>query len=91
MLHLKTFFYRLFFVGFCLIVSMLIGFLLFKPIYITHSLIIPYSLHPYDICTTYPLVWKKIKLYFILFYFLSNLLCSNALYSILFKNILKNI
>lgn len=91
MLHLKTFFYRLFFVGFCLIVSMLIGFLLFKPIYITHSLIIPYSLHPYDICTTYPLVWKKIKLYFILFYFLSNLLCSNALYSILFKKHFKKI
>ena len=74
---------------FCIILSSficLIGFILFKPIYKANSIIIPYSLHPYDICITYPKVWKNIKFYFIVFYITSSLFSSNSLYSLLFIN-----
>lgn len=72
---------------FCIMLSSflcLIGFILFKPIYEAESVIIPYSLHPYDICTTYPEVWKNIKFYFILFYIISSIISANSLYSLLF-------
>lgn len=62
----------------------LIGFILFKPIYETNSVIIPYSLEPYDICISKPVLWKKIKFYFIIFYIASSIICSNSLYSLLF-------
>lgn len=72
---------------FCIILSSflcLIGFILFKPIYEADSVIIPYSLHPYDICITYPGVWKNIKFYFIVFYIASSVFSTNSLYSLLF-------
>lgn len=59
----------------------LIGVHLFKPIYEANSVIIPYSLHPYDICITKPNLWEKLKLYFIIFYIISSLICSNSIYS----------
>lgn len=62
----------------------LIGFILFKPIYEANSIIIPYSLHPYDICISYPNVWKNIQFYFIVFYIASSFFSSNSLYSLLF-------
>lgn len=65
----------------------LIGFILFKPIYISNSIIIPYSLEPYDICITKPDLWEKIKFYFIIFYICSSFICSNTIYSkLLFVN-----
>ncbi len=72
---------------FCIILSCflcLIGYILFKPIYDADLVIIPYSLHPYDICATYPEVWKNIKFYFILFYMASSIISSNYLYSLIF-------
>ena len=72
---------------FCIILSSficLIGFILFKPIYESNTIIIPYSLHPYNICTIYPDVWKNIKFYFIIFYIVSSIFSSNFLYSLLF-------
>lgn len=81
----KKIFYRLCFTLLCVLISFIIGFILFKPIYIAKSVIIPYSLHPYDICLQYPVAWNKIKMYFILFYFLSTILCTNFIYSIISK------
>lgn len=78
---------------FCLVVSFilcLIGFILFKPIYQANSVIIPYSLHPYNICITEPDLWKNIKFYFIVFYIASSTICSRSLYFLLFYKILKN-
>jgi len=72
---------------FCLIVSFilcLIGFILFKPIYASNSIIIPYSLHPYDICISNPNLWKGLKFYFIIFYIASSFIFSNSLYSFIF-------
>lgn len=77
---------RFLFVLFFTFTFSLIGFILFKPIYSATSLIIPYSLTPYDICIKYPIAWKYLKFYFILFYFLSSLICSNSVFVLLFKN-----
>lgn len=71
---------------FCFFVSFilcLIGFILFKPIYYSNHIIIPYSLHPYDICELKPDLWNSIKFYFIVFYIASSFICSNALYSLI--------
>lgn len=74
----------------CILLSTIlciIGFYLFKPIYEANSVIIPYSLHPYDICITKPDLWEKLKLYFIIFYIASSFICSNSIYSkLLFIN-----
>lgn len=78
--------HRLFFVMLFSVFLCIIGFIIFKPIYISSSIIIPYSLHPYDICVTNPNLWTNIKFYFIVFYFLSSLICSNSFYSLIFRN-----
>ncbi len=78
---------------FCFAVSSilcLIGFILFKPIYQANSVIIPYSLHPYDICVTKPDLWNGIKFYFIVFYIASCFICSHSLYLILVGKFSKN-
>lgn len=81
----RCFFSLLFFSFFCLV-----GFILFKPIYESNSIIIPYSLHPYDICVTKPDLWKSIKFYFIIFYIGSSCICSNSLYSLIFRKKFKH-
>lgn len=82
---LKKFLYHLCFISFFIAICFISGFILFKPIYLANSVVIPYSLHPYDICIKYPIIWNKIKMYFIIFYFLSTILCGNFIYSFLFK------
>ena len=59
---------------------------MFNPIYASSSIIIPYSLIPYDICIKYPIAWKYLKSYIALFYFSSSIICSNSLFILLFKN-----
>lgn len=88
---LRKFFYRCFFVVFSCILSFIIAFILFTPIYQSSSIIIPYSIHPYDICINYPLVWKKIKFYFVLFYLLSSLFCFNSFYSLFLEKFFRKI
>lgn len=86
MAHLKKLFLRFIFIAICSNLLVLIGFIVFKPIYLANSITIPYSLNPYDICIRYPIAWTKIKLYFILFYILATCLCANAVYSFLYKH-----
>lgn len=81
----KKIFCRFLLLGFWFFFFILIGIILFKPIYLANSIIIPYSLHPYDICTRYPDAWQKIKFYFVVFYIVSTFLCGNFVYSLLFK------
>lgn len=78
--------HRFFFVMYFSIFLCIIGYILFKPIYISSSIMIPYSLHPYDICITNPSLWKYIKFYFVIFYLLSAFICSNSIYSLIFRN-----
>lgn len=82
---LKKTFGRFLFVSFWSLFFTFIGIILFRPIYLADSIIIPYSLHPYDICIRYPDAWQKIKFYFIIFYLISTFLCANSIYSLLFK------
>lgn len=82
--------HRFFFVMYFSIFLCIIGYILFKPIYISSSVMIPYSLRPYDICITNPDLWKSIKFYFVIFYLLSAFICSNSLYSLIFRNKFNN-
>ena len=84
---LQKFCHRSFFCAIFLFVLCLVGFVLFKPIYEATSIIIPYSLHPYDIYTTKPDVWHSFKLYFIVFYIFSAVIYSNFFYSLLFNRL----
>lgn len=82
--------HRFFFVMYFSIFLCIIGYILFKPIYISSSIMIPYSLRPYDICITNPDLWRSIKFYFVIFYLLSAFICSNSLYSLIFRNKFNN-
>lgn len=81
----KKIFCRFLFVGFWSFFFIFIGIILFKPIYLANSIIIPYSLHPYDICIRYPDAWQKTKFYFVVFYIVSTFLCGNFVSSLLLK------
>lgn len=82
--------HRFFFVMYFSVCLCIVGYILFKPIYISPSIMIPYSLHPYDICITNPSLWKGIKFYFVIFYLLSAFICSNSIYSLIFRNKFNN-
>lgn len=86
----KKFFHRCFFCMVFFLILCFVGFILFKPIYKSNSIVIPYSLHPYDICLTKPDLWKNIKFYFIVFYLISSFICSNSIYSLIFRNCFLN-
>lgn len=57
----------------------------FSQLYISNSIIIPYGITDFDICVTNPIAWKHIKFIYIIFFILSNITCSNAIYSMLPK------
>ncbi len=87
----QKFYHRLFFCFIFCFFLCLIGFILFKPIFLTNTVIIPYSLHPYDICATKPVLWQNIKICFIIFYVISSIICSNFLYSLIFRKYILNV
>ena len=86
-MQFRKLFYRLVFICVWLAIFLAFGCYLFYPIYTADSIIIPYSLHPYDICVRYPVIWMKLKGYFILFYLLSCTLISNFAYTRLSKKL----
>lgn len=82
----KNFLLRVFFCIISSFIFCLIGFILFKPIYVATSVVIPYSLNHNDICITNPSLWNNIKFYFIIFYFASSVISSNLIFSLIFHN-----
>ena len=62
----------------------IIFFMLFHNIYTANSIIIPFALHPFDICEKYPDIWLKLKLIYIPITFISSLIWANILYSHIF-------
>lgn len=62
-----------------------IGCIIFFPIYFSNSIIIPYSLKPYDICIKYPDAWNIIKILFIVFYICSCVILFNKIFSFIIK------
>lgn len=71
---------------FLLFLSAIFFFLLY-PIYISNSIIFPYSITPFDIVNKYPSIWLKLKQFYILFFAFSNIILSNFIYSNLIKKI----
>ena len=53
---------------------------IFQPILFSNSIIIPYSLHPFDICKKAPEAWLVIKSSYIVISFISFLIISNSIF-----------
>ena len=53
----------------------------FYPIFIATEIIIPYGIHPFDICAKNPLLWKYIKILFLFTYIFSNIIILNSFYN----------
>ncbi len=84
-------------ITFCLsflIISCILAQKIFYSIFISEEIIITYGIHPFDICTKNPLLWKYVKISFIITYIFSNLIIPNLLYNRflnkLFLKIFKN-
>ena len=77
----EKFFSKFLFISLSTLLFIIIGCLIFYPIFFSNSIIIPYSLNPYDICIKYPNTWNNIKLLFILFYIISSIIVSYKSYN----------
>ena len=63
---------------------------MFSDIFYSNSVIITYSLHPFDICIKNPDLWKYIKITFLITYIFSSFIISNFIYiifSLFFKKL----
>ena len=65
--------------------------LLFKPIFLANSVIFPYSIHPFDICSKIPVAWKYIKLLYLICFVFSSIIIFNSIYSLIFKKRFSNV
>ena len=63
------------------IIFSIILFHVFKPIYTANELIISYGIHPFDICSKNPQLWKYIKATFIFTSIFSNFLIGYFIYN----------
>lgn len=63
------------------IIFSIILFHVFKPIYTANELIISYGIHPFDICSKSPQLWKYIKTTFIFTSIFSNFLIGYFIYN----------
>ncbi len=66
---------------------LIFGFILFKPIYISDTIIINYGLKPFNICVEQPTIWNQIKLLFVITYILSTCIISKSISNFIFKNV----
>ena len=71
---------RIYFISFISFILLILGILIFFPIYITKHLIFPYAIHPFDLCTEQNSIWMLIKILFFIFYLISSIIISNLLY-----------
>lgn len=82
-----SFFRRLIFIEVFLIISCIIASIIFMPIYQSTKIVIPYALHPFDICKEHSIWWKNIKIAYIVFYILANGIIVNSIYTIIKRKI----
>lgn len=82
---MKTLFRLSFIFSFLIITILLLVFIL-KPVFLSNNIIFPYSIESFNICEKNPTVWFFIKLLYIFFYISTNIIISNSLFNILFKN-----
>ena len=62
-----------------------LGVFLFYPIFVSESIIFPFSLSPFDICKEYPVFWEQFKKTYVFSYLLSSIIYSKFFCSILFS------
>lgn len=84
-MFVNTLFRRLVFSLVFLIVSLFICYIIFNPLFTSTNLIINLFSGSFDICSKYPDLWSKLKLLYLIFFILSNLIYSNMIYPIFFK------
>ena len=87
--------HKIFFCVLFLFISCFFGIIIFYPIYFSKEIIITYGIHPFDICSKNPLLWKYIKIVFIFTYIFSNIIFSifiynKFLFNIFYKKNIKN-
>ena len=70
----------IFLITLCVVFSII--YYIFSPILNATELIFPYAIHPFDIVSTYPDTWKKIRFY----YFISLFISYSIIYFYLTKN-----
>ena len=66
--------YKIFLIFFLSLLHFFIIILIFLPIFKANSIIFTFSLTPFDICSKFPVQWKYLKLFFIIFQLISSLL-----------------
>lgn len=79
--------FRLSFILSFLIITILLLVLFLKPIFISSNIIFPYSIQKFNICEKNPTAWFNIKLLYIIFYIFANIIISNSIFNLLFKDI----
>ena len=65
------------------------GLKIFYPIFTSSTIIIEYGLHPFDICIEQPLIWKYIKILFVISYIFSSIILSNSFFSLFIRPFIK--
>ena len=64
-----------------LICSSFVAFKLFYQLYIAEEVIIPYGIHPFDICSKNPDLWNIIKKVYIFTFIFSNIVFTTSIYN----------
>lgn len=77
----KTFIFSLFFT----IVSFVIIFIIFKPIFYSDTIIFTFAIHPFNICKEQPFIWNMIKFLFVFDYLFSNFIIFYSIFSKIFS------
>ena len=84
-MFVNTIFRRLLFTLIFLMVSLFVFYMIFHPIFTSSTVIINLPSSPLDICSSYPDLWEKLKLLYLVFFILSNIIYSNMIYPVFFN------
>ena len=83
-MFVNTFFRRILFNLFFLLLIFVSCFFLFKNLYLSDEVIISFVLHPFNICERYPKIWHYMKTAYIPVTFVSSIIFINVIYSSIF-------
>ena len=64
---------------------LILGSIIFFPIFTSKNIIFIYAIHPFNICEKYPIFWKFIKILFIILYIITSIIISNFMFNTLFS------
>lgn len=84
-MFVNTLFRRFLFIIIFLLVSLLLFYNFFYPLYTSNDIIIASPFGNFNICSEYPILWNNIKIFYFIFFILSNFIYSNIFYSIFFN------